>query len=294
MRWRRAGSRTGTILALAAGLVAVGAAPAMAADDTVVVRLPDSFTAGGSAGAVSVAVEKRTSGCTRVRTALAFRLSGLPADQVKVDVRDDGEWRALSITDAGDGLVVTERTTPPDRSYLCRRRDASVRYRVAFLEGAPAGRVTVVAEAYSAGGGLMDRDAGTSSLINRNPSPSAAAAASAGGLPSAPSAAAPSAAAAPSVDPDRSAFGLGTLVMLIGLAMIGFGIALLVILLRRSRAEPTEPGGYAYPDPLPYIPQTPSAAPPAPSVLPPSLAPPRPTASFADGESTLILPKPVD
>lgn len=278
MQWQRAGARSGMILALAAGLVAVGAAPAMAADDSVEVRLPSRFTAGGSPSTVSVSVEKRTDGCTRVRTALAFRLTGLPADQVTVEVSDDGEWRSVNVTDAGDGLVVTERTTP-ERSFLCKRRDTSVRYRVAFLEGAPGGRVTVVAEAYSAGGGLMDRDAGTRTVINRNgPSPSATASATTGGQASVPGVSGPSVAvAAPgaqSIDPDDSPFGLGTLVMLFGIGMVVLGIALLVVLLRRNRAEPDEPGGYGYPYPPP--------------------PPPPPPYYGGSGEPTLILPKAVD
>ncbi|HEX2774122.1 MAG TPA: hypothetical protein VHN18_17065 [Micromonosporaceae bacterium] len=283
MQWQRGGARIAMILTLAAGLVAVGSAPAMAADDSVEVRLPSRFTAGGSPATVSVSVEKRTDGCTRVQTALAFRLTGLPADQVTVEVSDDGEWRSVNVTDAGDGLVVTERTTP-ERSFLCKRRDTSVRYRVAFLEGAPGGRVTVVAEAYSAGGGLMDRDASARTVISRNgPSPSPSTSATAGGQAPAPGANGPSVAvAAPggqSIDPDDSSFGLGTLVMLFGVAMVVLGIALLVFLLRRNRAEPDEPGGYGYP----YLP-------------PPSLPPPPPPArSFGgNGEQTLILPKVVD
>jgi uncharacterized membrane protein len=296
MHAQRAGARIATILALAAGVVVIGPTPAVAADDTVDVRLPTAFVAGDPPVTVSVFVEKRTSGCTRVRTALAFRLAGLPADQVKVEVRDDGDWRSVGVTDGGDGLIVTERTAP-DRSYLCRRRDTSARYRVAFLGGAPAGRVTVVAEAYAAGGGLMDRDAGTRTVVNRNgPTPSASAAvvgAQASGT-TGPSAAA----AAPglrSTDQDENSFGLNTLVMLLGVAMVGVGIALLAMLIRRSRAEPDEPRGYAYTDPLPYLPRAPTAAPAPPSTLPPPLAPPPRAKSFGgDTDSTLILPKPVD
>lgn len=271
------GARVAAVLTLAAGLVAVGATPAAAADDRVSLRLPTSFTAGGSPGSVSMYVSKRTSGCVGLRTALVLRLAGLPADQVEVTVSSDGEWRTLGVTNAGDGLVVTERTAP-DREVLCRRHSTSVRYRVAFLDGAPGGRVTIVAEAYSAGGGLLDRAAGTRSVASRNgasPSPSVSAPTPAGrdlspGVNASVGVAAPGGTA---TRRDGSSFGLGTLVMLFGVAMVGVGIALLALLLRRNRREPDEPGGFGYPD------------------LPPAPPPPPPPPMGNDGDSTLILPK---
>lgn len=270
MQCRRGAARIATVLALAAGLVAVGSAPAMAADDNVEVRLPSRFTAGGAPGIVSVSVNKRTDGCTQVRTALAFRLAGLPADQVRVEVDEHDEWRQVSVSDGG-GLVLTERTTP-DRSFVCKRRGTSVRYRVAFLQGAPAGQVTVIAEAYSAGGGLMDRDANTRTLINRNP-PSATPSAPAGEPAEAPVATQPGAAvAAGGQSADDSSFGLGTLVMIFGLVLVVLGGGLLVVLLRRNRVEPHEPGGYGYGYGYGY-------------------PPPPPPPSFGGGDQTLRLPK---
>jgi hypothetical protein len=298
MQWQRAGARIATMAALVAGLVAVGAAPALAADDTVEVRLPSEFTAGDSPSTISVSIDKRTDGCTRVQTALGFGLPGLPADQVKVEVRREGEWRDVDVTKAGNGLVVTEQTRP-EKSYLCERRDTSIRYRVAFLKEAPSGQVTIVAEAYASGGRLMNRDTDTRTLINPDrPSPSASASAADAQQPPAPAATGPSvAAAAPagqSADTDGSFFGLGTLVMLFGLAMVGCGVALLVILLRRNRAEPDEPGGSGFPGLPPYPPRPPSV-PPASSAPRHSAASAPPTRSF-DGNSdqTRILPKAID
>lgn len=242
----RGGARFAMVLTVAAGLVAMGAAPAAAADDSVGVRLPTQFTA-GSPGSVTVSVAKRTRGCVTVRTALTMRLSGLAPDRVRVEVESGDEWRSIGVASGGDGLVVTERSVP-DKEVICRRRSTSVHYRVTFLESAPSGRVTVVGEAYSTGGGLIDRAAGSRSVV--------------GGKGISPAAASPSGAPAakPTVElaaPDRpaeptgSGFGVSTLVMLFGLALVGLGGALLVLLLRRNRADPDEPGGYAFPGPGP-------------------------------------------
>lgn len=267
MAVRRRGVRFAMVLTVAAGLVAIGAAPAAAADDNVGIRLPTRFTA-GSPGSVTVSVAKRTSGCVTVRTALAMRLPGLAAEQVRVEVNSGDEWRRIGAAAAGDGLVVTERSVP-DKAVICKRRSTSVRYRVTFLDSAPSGRVTMVAEGYSAGGGLIDRAAGTRSVV--------------GGKGVSPSSSAPSAAVAPAAkptvelaapgghpaEPPGSGFGVSTLVMLFGLALVGVGGALLILLLRRNRADPDEPGEYAFPG---------SGPPPPPPV-------------GGDADATRILPR---
>jgi hypothetical protein len=273
MAVRRGGARFAVVLALAAGLVAIGSTPAAAADDNVGIRLPTKFTAGGSPGSVTVSVAKRTDGCVSVRTALGMRLSGLSAEQVRVQVNTGDEWRHIDVSTAGEGLVVTERSVP-DKAVICKRRSTYVRYRVAFLDGAPSGRVTIVAEAYSAGGGLIDRAAGTRTVVGGtrvSPTPSVTGSPSPVGQ--AASAADPSAElAAPggrSAESSGSGVGLSTLVMLFGLALVGLGGVLLVLLLRRNRADPDEPGDYAFP----------------------GSGPPPPPPAGGDGDATLILPK---
>jgi hypothetical protein len=273
MAVRRGGARFAMVIALAAGLVAIGSAPAAAADDNVGIRLPTRFTAGGAPGSITVSVSKRTDGCVSVRTALGMRLSGLSPEQVRVQVNTGDEWRRIGVTAAGDGFVVTERSVP-DKAVICKRRSTYVRYRLAFLDGAPSGRVTVVAEAYSAGGGLIDRAAGTRSVVggtSASPSPSAtdSAAPAVGQAPSAGESSVDL--AAPGGRPAESSgsgVGLSTLVMLFGLALVGLGGALLVLLLRRNRAGPDEPGDYAFP----------GSGPPPPPPL-------------GDSDATLILPK---
>jgi hypothetical protein len=268
MAVRRGGARFAMVLTLGAGLVALGSTPAAAAEDNVGIRLPTRFTAGGSPGSVTVSVAKRTAGCVSVRTALEMRLPGLSAEQVRVQVNIGDEWRSTVVTTAGDGLVVTEPSVP-DKAVICKRRSTYVRYRVAFLDAAPSGRVTIVAEAYSVGGGLIDRAAGTRSVVggrSASPSPSVT------GSPSSVVGEAPPAATsvAPRGQPaEPSGFGLSTLVMLFGLALVGLGGVLLVLLLRRNRADPDEPGGYAYP----------------------GSGPPPPPPAGGDGDVTLILPK---
>lgn len=242
---RRGAARLAALLTLVTGLVVTGllatGAPAAAADDTVVLRLPSRFTAGGSAGSVSVSVAKRTDGCVSVRTTLAIRLRQLPVDQVRVEVSRDGRWRAVGVSDAGGGLVVTERVAP-DRDRLCRKRSVSVRYRVTFLAGAPGGAATLTAEAYTGAGALIDRAAGTRTVVNRTgvvvptplvsevPTPTPESVDPVGQL-------APPVAAPPQQGQDGGFSGLGALVMALGLVMVGVGIALLVLLVRRSRAD---------------------------------------------------------
>jgi hypothetical protein len=259
MAARRGATRLAAVLTLVAGLVAIGAVPAAAADDSVGIRLPSRFTAGGSAGSVSVSVTKRTEGCVLVRTALAIRLEQLPADQVKVEVSRDGDWRSLRVSSAGDGLVVTEHTAP-NQPVLCRKKSLSVRYRVTFLKGAPGGEATLVAEAYTGGGGLIDRAAGTRDVVNRSgvvptsrtESPTPPPTTEPADLPGQQSPAA-AAAGQPGQGDGGGLFGVGAVVMLLGVVMVGVGIALLVALLRRARADRDEPAAPAYPGggPLP-------------------------------------------
>jgi hypothetical protein len=139
MSLRRGATRLAAVFALLAGFVAIGAAPAQAdEDDRMQLRLPSSFTAGGSPGSVTVSVSKRSDGCVDVRTALGIRLAGLSPDQLQVRVASDGEWRPVGVSSAGDGVVVTDRTAP-EKDKLCKRRSIALRYEVTFLDGAPAG-----------------------------------------------------------------------------------------------------------------------------------------------------------
>lgn len=292
---RRGAVRLAAILTLVVGVVVGAAAPAAADDDRVSLRLPSSFTAGGSAGTVNVTVTKRTDGCVSVRTVLAVRLPGLPADQVAIQVAMDGQWRRVPVSEDGDGLVVTDQTAP-DRSRLCKKRSVTVRYRVAFLAGSPGGEATLVGAAYTAGGDLIERAVGTRMVKGGAvppPSPSASPSPQVTDEPVQTPAAAGSPTAQAASD-EGGFFGIGTLAMLLGVVMVGVGIALLVMLLRRSREEgDAAPGRYRggghrrggyqggdYPGyPAGY-----------PRGIPPAYPPARPVGG-AGGDATQILPQ---
>ncbi|MEH1128582.1 hypothetical protein [Micromonospora sp. CPCC 206061] len=243
----------GSVLAAPGSVLAapgsVLAAPAK--DDSVTMRLPASVRAGGSPGAVSVAVVKRSRGCLIVRTALAISLPGLTADQVAVEVFSAGAWRSVSGSGSG-GLVTTARTSPDDPT-LCRDENVTVRYRVAFRAGVAGGTANVTGTATSAAGLAIGQSTGALRVTGTTPSPSPSPSRSPSKSPSpspSPTTQSPSASPTevPSTDPttapapapaagsgDDGSAGIGTAFMLAGLAMVGVGSALLVAVLRRSR-----------------------------------------------------------
>jgi hypothetical protein len=262
MSLRRGATRLAAVFALLAGFVAIGAAPAQAdEDDRMQLRLPSSFTAGGSPGSVTVSVSKRSDGCVDVRTALGIRLAGLSPDQLQVRVASDGEWRPVGVSSAGDGVVVTDRTAP-EKDKLCKRRSIALRYEVTFLDGAPGGSADVLAGAYAAGGDLVAQTTARRTVKGPSPRPSLSPSVTPTPTPT-PTAeptevatAAPqqTQAAVPAVvgkPQDSGRFGVGTAVMALGVAMVGIGIGLLVLLLRRGRGDRDDPGAGGYPQAWP-------------------------------------------
>jgi hypothetical protein len=319
MRVRRGTARLATVFTLLAALVAAGASPAVADGDKVTLHLPSSFNAGGSAGSVSVSVTRGSKGCQLVLTALAVRLPGLSAGQVQVETAAGGQWRPVAVSDGGPGVVVTGRSAP-DQPLLCEHRPVSARYRLTFLAGAPAGEATVVAEASAPDGNTVGGGSGRARVLAHQaalPTPTAPARSAS---PS-PTPVQTSAAASPSQSPvavvaaptaqsgqggqGGGAFsGIGTVAMLLGVGMVGIGVALLVVLLRRGRGERAageagvDPAGYADTQLLPGYPGIqpapggyPGAQPAAggyPTV--PQFPPPPPPAA-AGGDSTAIMPR---
>lgn len=262
MAVRRSAARLATVCALLGGLMAVGAAPALAEDDSVRVRSASTFATGGSPGAVSIEVRKRSDGCVLLRTSLTLRLDGVTADQVNVQVAAGGQWWPVPVS-GGNGAVSTARTSPVKPS-LCEGKSITVKYRVTFLPGSPAGRLTVVGEATNARDRSLGRGADSSRVVaGRNaapitaPTPTVTASEVATEPPttadSAPTLAAVGQAAGPAADGGDDGGG-GSLVMFFGIAMVGVGIALIVLLVRRFRAdkEPSDafqqpPGGLPLP-----------------------------------------------
>ncbi|MFE9653042.1 hypothetical protein [Micromonospora sp. NPDC006431] len=265
MSVRRHMARLAMVGVMLGGLVAVGASPAFAEDDRVSVRVGDSFKVGGSPGTVAVEVRKRTDGCVLLRTVLGLRLDGLAANQVEVHVNYDGRWWPVPVS--GGGGTVRTSSTSPAKPNLCEGKEITVRYRVAFLNGAPGGRVIVVGEATTAVGREIGRAADEARVVGgakavtpsptptRKPSqtPSPSAATTPAG--EADSGTAVAAAFAPSAGVSAAAAETssgGSPIMWVGIALVLVGAALIVLLVRRNRAEKAAHGGTGYPPvPLP-------------------------------------------
>ena len=309
----RHAARWAMVGALLGGLIAVPASPASARDDRVGLRSAKSFTAGGPPGTVAVEVRKRTDGCVQLRTAVGLRLEGLRADQVRVQVASGGRWVPVQVS--GDGAVATAAVAPVDRP-LCKGKGVTVRYRLSFLAGAVGGRLELAAEASAANGDVLGRAGGSARLVgaprtpspspSRKPSPTPSAsettAAEVTGTSPVAAAVAPATAAA-----DDSSFG-GSMIMWFGIGLVLVGAALIVLLLRRNRADRTGGGSSADlpPVPLPrstttYRSGTPGPAPtvyggatpsrPAGNVYGAPAAAPAPSAP-ASAEATSVLPPP--
>ncbi|MEU9824261.1 hypothetical protein [Micromonospora chersina] len=318
MSVRRHAARWATVGVMLGGLVAGAASPALAADDRVEVRSASSFTAGGSAGTVAVEVRKRTDGCVLLRTALGLRLDGLRADQVEAQVAVGGRWVPVPVS-GGGGAVATAQTSPANAA-LCKGKGITVRYRVAFLAGTAGGRLAVVGEASAANGRVLGRSATAARVVgaertaspsptpSRKPSPTPSAVATT----PAEEETTPTVAAA-ALDPAAESSSGGSPIMWFGIALVLVGVALIVLLVRRNRAEKTDgqPGAGQPPAPLPRSSTTYRSGAPAGQVYgqqPAAPAPrpagnvygaPAPTADGPDGEppaaaggdATTVLPR---
>ncbi|WBC14125.1 hypothetical protein O7600_23895 [Micromonospora sp. WMMA1998] len=262
MSVRQHAARWATVGALLGGLVAAPAAPALAEGDRVGLRSAASFTAGGSPGVVAIEVRKRTEGCVLLRTALGLRVEGLRADQVRVEVAAGRRWTPVPVS-GGGGAVATAQVAPVDKP-LCKGKGATVRYRVAFADGVVGGRLELAGEASAANGQVLGRAGRSARLVGAQPTPSASPSRKPSPTPT-PSAAvttpAETAGSAPvvaAVDPaagaaaDDSSFG-GSMIMWFGIGLVLVGAALIVLLVRRSRADRSDavPAADHPPVPLP-------------------------------------------
>ncbi|WP_405092529.1 hypothetical protein OG767_06085 [Micromonospora sp. NBC_01392] len=319
MSVRRHAARWATAGAVLGGLVVAAASPALADGDRVGLRSAGSFTAGGSAGAVTVEVRKRTEGCVSLRTTLGLRLDGLRADQVRVQVASGGRWVGVPVS-GGGGVVTTSQVASVERP-LCKGKGAAVRYRVSFLSGAVGGRLEIAGEASAANGQVLGRAGRSARLVGAEPTPSPSPTPSRKPSPTptpstvaaTPPETAGTSAVVAAVEPaagaaaDDSSFG-GSMIMWFGIALVLVGVALIVLLVRRSRADRTDDGPVVEHPPVP-LPRSSttyrSGAPgPAPTVYGGGATPPRPTGNVygtppagsppappADGDATSLLPR---
>jgi hypothetical protein len=198
--------------------------------------MPSSYKAGGSAAALTIQVAaKRDAGCVLVLRRLTIRLDGLAADQVRVQRAAAGAFRDVEVVDSGDGVRVTDAA--PDPAPLCRGRTSAARYRITFLAGAPGGKATFIAEAFSARGERLGRDSESRRVIGgaARPTPTPTAEAAPVVADATPPGTSPPTAAPQAAEPASDGLGLGVVVMGFGVLMVGIGAALLVMLARRSR-----------------------------------------------------------
>ncbi|MDG4793182.1 hypothetical protein [Micromonospora sp. WMMD1082] len=287
MSVRRHAARLATVCVLLGGLVVLGGAPAHADEDRVRVRSAGSFTAGRSAGGVTVEVRKRTDGCVRVRSALGLSLPGVRADQVAVQANVGGRWVPVAVQ--GEAELVTTAPVAPAKDELCKGKGVAMRYRVAFAADAPAGRLVVTGEATTARAAVLGRAAVSSRVIGGRVSPSPSHSPSP--TPSEEVAEESVVETTPTVA--LAADGTGDLaqtagessggssVMYFGVAMVAAGALLIGLLIHRSRRDrrrsgdrldippPRNPGGTTYRSgggqgaaPVPPGPGVPPATPP--------------------------------
>jgi hypothetical protein len=183
--------RLGAVLA---GMTALGVAlPTLAATegkccDVRVGDLAGRRTAGGEPVTVTATMAARRKGCTNVRPRVTVSLAGLDADDLRIERLLSGRSLPLPVRAAGPGAVqATDLTQQGLR--LCGDGQATLAYRVTFLPGAAAGRVTLSAEAGTPAGKLLGRDATVT--VVRNPVAGSEPVAQPAAHASAPNAAAP-------------------------------------------------------------------------------------------------------
>ncbi|TDC25578.1 hypothetical protein E1211_30855 [Micromonospora sp. 15K316] len=245
MAVRRHVARFATVGAVLGGLVLLGGSPALADDDSVRVGAANSFRAGGSAQSVNVEVRKRSDGCVLLRTALGLRLDGLQADRVRVEVNYGGRWFPVPVS--GGGGTVSTTPTAPAKPTLCRGKGITVRYRVAFVAGAPGGRLSVTGEATNATGRTLGRDSDSarvegsrvtaSPTPSKKPSPSPTPVATEATTEADSTPAALAAPTGPSTtDNAKESSGMSP-IMFIGLGLVALGALLIGLLVRRSRQD---------------------------------------------------------
>ncbi|MEV7988777.1 hypothetical protein [Micromonospora sp. NPDC085948] len=265
MTVRRRAARLAAVCGLVGGLVMLGASPALAEGDSVRVGAASSFTAGGSAQGVNVAVRKRTDGCVLLRTGVVLNLGGLQPDQVKVEVNAGRQWLPVAVS-GGGGNVGTVQTTPL-KPTLCKGKGITVRYRVTFDAAVPGGRLIVIGVGFNAAGLELGRGSDTAKVNGARVTPSPTPSKKATPTPSptdvaiVDDAVTPAALAGTSGAPDTSAAAAASSgtspVMIFGIVMVAIGLLLIVLLFRRSRQDrrpsdeptgtlPGNPGGTTY------------------------------------------------
>jgi hypothetical protein len=231
----RSGARLCTVLVIVTVSGFASAAPVAAAEGVTVqiTQLPGEFVAGGPPAPVTVVASRSRGGCIKLRWSLALRVDEARPDRVRVDrIEQDGPF-PVDTEVTGNAARVTDQRLDP--GTLCRNRTVTAQYEITF-PGDATGEVTLVAEAFSAGGELLDRTTVTRGIrpAETSPTPEPAPGAAAGAAAPAQSGAA-SQGAADRVS-DEGVVRIGPIGLAAGALMVLLGLGLLVRVRRRSRS----------------------------------------------------------
>jgi hypothetical protein len=250
------------------GAVTLGVAPAYA--DEVDLNAPGSFTAGSGPQNVDLRMRREDDGCVRARAQLRIQADDLGADQVAVGVTSGGKVVQVQLQADGDGGFVTQ-LVQPSNAEMCERRNRqqTVQFKVAFGPNAPNDEVQFVGFMFDEQGNRLAEEQDGSRIRGGQAAPSP--------TPSRTPSKSPSPSPTPeeeeteevvaettfaSLPPDDTGpislsandgpfNGLGVPIV-IGVIMVGVGAALIVLLIRRNRAEtegPLPAGGFSGPPP---------------------------------------------
>ncbi len=173
----RAAVLLSSVLATATAVLALPAPAAAVVEgfDVTITEVPDEFEAGADARTVEVVASTDNRGaCRKVRWSMVLRVDGVDLDQVRVSRIEEDDSFPLRVEAGGDTARLTDVRFDP--GSLCRNRTVTARYRVAFDDDAPEGRVTFQAQAFDAATRLLQEATASSRVIGEEaeeePSPS--------------------------------------------------------------------------------------------------------------------------
>ncbi len=249
----RAAVLLASVLTTAAAVLALPAPASAVVEgiDVTITEVPDEFRAGADARTVEVVASTANRGaCRKVRWSMVLTVDGVDLDQVRVARVEQDDSFPLRVRADGDTARLTDVRLDP--GSLCRNRTVTARYRVAFDDDAPAGRVTFQAQAFDAATRLLQEATAISRVVGAgdddgddeaspspSPSPSEPAAEESPAATEEPSdeAAAPPAddvAARPAAGPGGAPGLLGP-GLIIGAALVFAGVGLLLRIRMRNR-----------------------------------------------------------
>lgn len=173
----RAALLSAILAVVAATLVLPGRASAVVPGFRVdITELPATFTAGAGARTVTVVASSEQNRCQKVRWSMLIDVDGPNLGEVEVArLEDDGDF-PVRVENAGNGTArITDVQLDPGE--LCRGRTVTARYQIGFAADADSGEVTFGAQAFNAGGTLLQETSERSEVkgekaAEESPSPS--------------------------------------------------------------------------------------------------------------------------